>query len=49
MIAPKKANEWFGTLATQGESPSVLRLGGLLFIFAVFFVGLMIVEAVSKL
>jgi hypothetical protein len=49
MIAPEKANEWFGTLATQGESPSALRLGGLLFIFAVFFVGLMIVEAVSKL
>ena len=49
MIVPKKANEWFGTSGTQGESPSVLRLGGLLFIFAVFFVGLMIVEAVSKL
>ena len=49
MIVPEKANEWFGTLATQRESPGVLRLGGLLFIFAVFFIGLMIIEAVSNL
>ena len=48
MIAPEKANEWFGTLATRGESPRVLRLGGLLFIFAVFFIALMIVEEVSR-
>lgn len=49
MIAPEKANEWFGTMETQRENPGVLRLGGLLFIFAVFFIGLMIVEAVTKL
>lgn len=49
MIAPEKANEWFGTLATQNESPGMLRLGGLLVVFAVFFVGLMIVEAVTTL
>ena len=49
MIVPEKANEWFGTLATQRESPGVLRLGGLLFVFAVFFIALMFVEALSKL
>ena len=49
MIAPEKANQWFGTLATQRESPGVLRLGGLLFIFAVFFIALMFVEEFSKL
>jgi hypothetical protein len=48
MIAPEKANEWFGTLATQRESPGVLRLGGLLFIFGVFFIALMFVEEFSK-
>ena len=48
MIAPQKANEWFGTPGTQRESTSTLRLGGLLFVFAVLFVALMIVEAVSK-
>ena len=48
MIAPEKANQWFGTVATQGESPFTLRLGGLLFIFAVFFIALMIVEEFSK-
>ena len=49
MIAPEKANEWIGTSDTQRVSPVVLRLGGLLFIFAVFFIALMIVEAVTKL
>jgi hypothetical protein len=48
MIAPEKANQWFGTLATQGESPLTLRLGGLLFIFAVLFIALMIVEEFSR-
>ena len=48
MIAPEKANQWFGMVATQGESPFTLRLGGLLFIFAVFFIALMIVEEFSK-
>jgi hypothetical protein len=49
MIAPQKANEWFGTLATQRESPGVLRLGGLLFVFAVLFIALTFVEALSKM
>ena len=44
-----EGHEWFGTLATQRESPGVLRLGGLLFIFAVFFIALMFVEALSKI
>lgn len=48
MIAPEKANQWFGTMATQGESPLTLRVGGLLFIFAVLFIALMIVEEVSR-
>jgi len=49
LIAPDKANEWFGTLTTQSESPLALRMGGLLFIFAVLFLAALIVETIGRL
>jgi hypothetical protein len=47
LVAPTKANEWFGTWTTQGESPTMLRIYGLVFIVLVLLFADLIYAAIS--
>jgi hypothetical protein len=48
LIAPNKANEWFGTWTTHGQSSIMLRLFGFVWIIVIFFFAVLIVGVASK-
>ena len=48
LIAPTKGNEWFGTWTTQGVSPTMLRIYGLVFIVLVLLFADLIYAAISE-
>lgn len=47
LIAPDKANQWFGTWTTQDQSAVMLRIFGLVWIIVILFFAFLIYGAVS--
>jgi len=48
LVAPDKANEWFGTWTTQNAGPLQLRVFGLVWIVVILLFALVFVGAVWK-
>ena len=47
LIAPDKANQWFGTWTTRGQSTIMLRIFGLVWIVLILLFAALIYSAVS--
>jgi hypothetical protein len=48
LVAPDKANEWFGIWSSQNSGPLQRRVGGLVWIVLILFIALVVVGALWK-